>query len=82
MFNEPKALLLDEPLGALKLRVAMQAVDQIEAITMSDRIAAMRDGIAHQIGSPDEIYNKPKTAFVASFISEMDFLEGRPFFSA
>ncbi len=50
--------------------------DQTEAITMSDRIAVMRDGIAHQIGTPDEIYNKPATPFVASFIGEMNFLEG------
>jgi len=96
LVNEPKALLLDEPLGALdfKLRVAMQIAlkdiqrefgitfiyvthDQLEAITMSDRIAVMNDGIIDQIGTPDKIYNKPKTAFVASFIGEMNFLEGK-----
>lgn len=96
LVNEPQALLLDEPLGALdfKLRIAMQTAlkdiqkdlgmtfvyvthDQTEAITMSDRIAVMRDGIAHQIGTPDEIYNKPVTPFVASFIGEMNFLEGK-----
>lgn len=55
---------------------------QNETATMSDRIVIMRYGIAHQIGSPDEIYNKPKTAFVASFIGEMNFFEGRSFFSS
>lgn len=95
LVNEPAALLLDEPLGALdfKLRVAMQKVlkdiqrnvgitfvyvthDQTEAMTMSDRIAVMKDGLVHQIGSPDEIYNDPETAFVASFIGDMNFLNG------
>jgi spermidine/putrescine transport system ATP-binding protein len=96
LVNEPAALLLDEPLGALdfKLRIAMQKVlkdiqrnvgitfvyvthDQTEAMTMSDRIAVMKDGIVHQIGSPDQIYNFPATAFVASFIGDMNFLEGK-----
>jgi spermidine/putrescine transport system ATP-binding protein len=95
LVNEPAALLLDEPLGALdfKLRVAMQKVlkdiqrnvgitfvyvthDQTEAMTMSDRIAVMKDGLVHQIASPDEIYNDPSTAFVASFIGDMNFLHG------
>jgi spermidine/putrescine transport system ATP-binding protein len=95
LVNEPAALLLDEPLGALdfKLRVAMQKVlkdiqrnvgitfvyvthDQSEAMTMSDRIAVMKDGFTHQIGTPDEIYNNPATAFVASFIGDMNFLRG------
>ncbi len=95
LVNEPAALLLDEPLGALdfKLRVAMQKVlkdiqrnvgitfiyvthDQTEAMTMSDRIAVMKDGLVHQIASPDEIYNEPATAFVASFIGDMNFLHG------
>jgi ABC-type Fe3+/spermidine/putrescine transport system ATPase subunit len=95
LVNQPKALLLDEPLGALdfKLRMAMQKVlkdiqrdvnitfvyvthDQTEAITMSDRICVMKDGHIHQIGTPDEIYNAPATAFVASFIGDMNFLPG------
>jgi spermidine/putrescine transport system ATP-binding protein len=95
LVNEPAALLLDEPLGALdfKLRIAMQKVlkdiqrdvgitfvyvthDQTEAMTMSDRIAVMKDGVVHQVGCPDEIYNSPATAFVASFIGDMNFLAG------
>ena len=51
--------------------------DQTEALTMSDRIAVMKDGHVHQIGTPDEIYNNPATAFVASFIGDMNFLQGR-----
>ncbi len=51
--------------------------DQTEALTMSDRIAVMKGGHVHQIGTPDEIYNTPATAFVASFIGDMNFLRGR-----
>ena len=51
--------------------------DQTEALTMSDRIAVMKGGFVHQIGAPDEIYNQPATAFVASFIGDMNFLHGR-----
>ena len=95
LVGRPRALLLDEPLGALdfKLRTTMQTVlkdiqksvdisfiyvthDQTEAITMSDRICVMKDGLVHQIGSPAEIYNDPGSHFVAGFIGEMNFMEG------
>lgn len=93
--NSPKVLLLDEPLGALdlKLRKQMQfelkhlqrklgitfiyvTHDQEEALTMSDRIAVMNQGKIEQIGTPDEIYNRPKTKFVADFIGETNLFEG------
>lgn len=96
LVNKPRALLLDEPLGALdfKLRLAMQKAlkdiqknvditfiyvthDQTEAITMSDRICVMKDGFIHQIGTPDEIYNSPATSFVAGFIGDMNFIDGK-----
>jgi spermidine/putrescine ABC transporter ATP-binding subunit len=92
---EPSILLLDEPLGALdlKLRKEMQLElkslnrrlgitfvyvthDQEEALTMSDRIAVMDNALIAQLGSPAEIYEHPRTAFVARFIGESNFLEG------
>jgi spermidine/putrescine transport system ATP-binding protein len=89
LVNYPSALLLDEPLGALdlKLRQAMQLElkriqrevgitfiyvthDQEEALTMSDRIAVMNQGVVEQIGTPTEIYDHPETVFVAGFIGQ------------
>jgi len=87
--NEPEILLLDEPLGALdlKMRKEMQIElkemhrklgitfiyvthDQEEALTMSDTIVVIKDGVIQQIGTPTQIYNEPKNAFVADFIGE------------
>jgi spermidine/putrescine transport system ATP-binding protein len=95
LVNSPRVLLLDEPLGALdlKLRKEMQIEltriqqqvgitfiyvthDQGEALSMSDRIAVMRDGVIEQLDTPAEIYDRPRTAFVADFIGEMNFLDG------
>ena len=94
--NEPDILLLDEPLGALdlKMRQEMQLElksmherlgitfiyvthDQEEALTMSDKVVVMSDGMIQQIGTPEEIYNEPKNAFVADFIGESNIFEGR-----
>lgn len=95
LVNNPKVLLLDEPLGALdlQLRRAMQIElkhlqkklgitfiyithDQEESINMSDRIAVMKDGRIEQIGTPDEIYNHPKTSYVATFVGNANILHG------
>jgi spermidine/putrescine transport system ATP-binding protein len=95
LVNLPSALLLDEPLGALdlKLRQAMQLElkriqrevgitfvfvthDQDEALTMSDRIAVMNGGVVEQIGTPEDIYGRPATVFVAGFIGSANLLPG------
>lgn len=96
LVKEPAVLLLDEPLGALdlKLRKNMQyelkalqrnvgitfiyvTHDQEEAITMADRIAVMHEGKMLQVGSPQAIYERPETHFVADFIGETNFIPGR-----
>lgn len=95
LVNRPKVLLLDEPLGALdlKLRKDMQIElkrmqqdleitfiyvthDQEEALTMSDTVVVMKDGMIQQIGTPQDIYNEPKNAFVADFIGESNIIDG------
>jgi spermidine/putrescine transport system ATP-binding protein len=95
LVNKPSALLLDEPLGALdlKLRQAMQVElkriqrevgitfvyvthDQGEALTMSDRIAVMNDGAIEHLGTPRDIYEHPRTKFVAGFIGTSNLLSG------
>lgn len=95
LVNHPKVLLLDEPLGALdlKLRKEMQIQlkkiqqqmeitfiyvthDQEEALSMSDTIVVMKGGEIQQIGTPQDIYNEPKNAFVADFIGESNIFDG------
>ncbi|MEO3795105.1 ABC transporter ATP-binding protein [Nonomuraea sp. B10E15] len=93
--NEPAVLLLDEPLGALdlRLRVQMQQAlkriqhdsgttfvyvthDQVEALTMSDRMAVMNEGRIEQIGPPAELYRSPATTFTATFLGDTNLFEG------
>ena len=95
LVNRPKVLLLDEPLGALDLRLRKDMQnelkriqqqmgitfiyvthDQEEALTMSDTVVVMDKGRIQQIGSPEDIYNEPKNAFVADFIGESNILDG------
>lgn len=94
LVNEPKVLLLDEPLGALdaKLRKEMQIElkkiqkevgitfifvthDQEEALSMSDTVVVMHEGVIQQVGTPEDIYNEPENRFVASFIGESNIIE-------
>jgi putative spermidine/putrescine transport system ATP-binding protein len=93
LINKPRVLLLDEPLGALdlklrkKMQIELKALqrqlgitfiyvthDQDEALSMSDRVAVFREGKIEQIGSPEEIYESPATAFVADFVGDSNII--------
>jgi spermidine/putrescine transport system ATP-binding protein len=95
LINQPEVLLLDEPLGALdlKLRRAMQIElkriqtdvgltfihvthDQEEAMTMADTVAVMNAGVIEQMGAPEELYENPRTTFVANFLGQSNLIEG------